>query len=113
MDTLLLGFGRSSVLVVIEVILTTFSFPCKEELHKVLLLDGGGKELLILLSGGLPKGTSGVFLMVFSVAACVDDDTVEVCVAASDRLSCFSLTFLSSVIWFSRSQTFKNSITLD
>ena len=90
MDTLLL--------VAIKFVLTVFSFPCNEELHEEgLLSGGGGKELLILLSGGLSKGISDILFIVFS--------------ATSDRLSCFNLVFLSSAIWFSRSRTFKNSTT--
>jgi hypothetical protein len=70
-----------------------FSFPIKEELHEEgLLSGGGGKELLILLNGGLAKGIIDVLFLVFSVA--------------SDLLSWFNLAFLSSAIWFSRFRTF-------
>lgn len=102
MDDLLLGFA-------IEFILAMFSFPSMEELQEGLLSDGWGKELVlvILLSGGLSEGISGVFFMAFSAAACFNDDTAEGWVAASDRLSCFSLIFLSSAIWCSRSLTLK------
>ena len=90
--------AMDTLLLVIKFVLTLFSFPCNEELHEEgLLSGGGGKELLILLSGGLSKGISDVLFIVFS--------------ATSDRLSCFNLVFLSSAIWFSRSRTFKNSTT--
>lgn len=71
MDTPLLGFTRSCVL--IEVVLAMFSCSSMEELHEGFLSGGGGKMLVILLSGSL--GSSGGFFMIFRAA--IDSDIVE------------------------------------
>lgn len=77
METLLLGFVMTSVLVLIEVVLAIFSFLSMEELQEGFLSDGGGKKLVFLLNGGLLEGFSGGFFVAFSATVGFAYDIVE------------------------------------
>lgn len=116
MDTLLLGLAKPSMFVVIELLLAEFSLPFIWCVYLFDVIgDWGGKLLVILLRGILSfEGFSGGFLsaMVFWAAVCLNvGGWAET--AARDLLSCFSLVFLSSAIWFSRSRTCQNYFRID
>ena len=118
-----LGFIRFFVFVAAIVVLGIFSLPPAEAGMRGLAVpafrggtgDGGGRKLEILRSGNLTfEGANGGFfsVMVFS-AACFRDENPEgwAVAAAKALVSCFSLVFLSSASWFSRSRTCWKSVT--
>lgn len=68
--------------------------------------DDGGKKLLILRRGSLDfEGANGGFFSATVFCAPCFQDGIDAELAKA-LVSCFSLVFLSSANWFSRSRTF-------